>query len=49
VWHGKGAISSERKAAANYAHVMAKAGGIEVSEFEQGGEDEMFWMVGLSS
>ena len=49
VWHGRGAIDAERRAAVAYAQALAGAGGtvVELQEGVEssGDEDEMFWMI----
>jgi len=44
VWHGRGASEDERKVALSYGHSLTHAP-TTVIEFEEGKEDEMFWMV----
>jgi hypothetical protein len=43
VWHGSGAVASERQSALRYARGLSS----EVTEFSQGvdDDDEMFWLV----
>jgi hypothetical protein len=44
VWHGRGATEDERKVALTYGQSLTRASS-GVVEFEEGKEDEMFWMV----
>ena len=44
VWHGRGSSEDERRVASAYAQSL-KTESTNVEEFEEGAEDEMFWMV----
>lgn len=44
VWHGRGATEDERQVALTYGQSLATTPA-NVVEFEEGMEDEMFWMV----
>lgn len=44
VWHGRGSLPTERSAAQTYARTIASEGA-EITELEEGEEDDMFWMM----
>ncbi|KAF8586696.1 hypothetical protein K439DRAFT_1659511 [Ramaria rubella] len=43
VWHGRGATEDERRVASAYGESLTTSK--DIMEFEEGAEDEMFWMV----
>ncbi|KIJ49349.1 hypothetical protein M422DRAFT_246441 [Sphaerobolus stellatus SS14] len=44
VWHGRGSTEDERKVAATYAQSLTNSPS-SVVEFDEGNEDEMFWLI----
>lgn len=44
VWHGRGSLPTERSVAQDYAKSIANEG-VEISELEEGEEDDLFWMM----
>ena len=44
VWHGRGANQIEREAASTYAKKLA-TDSVTCTEFDEGNEEEMFWMM----
>lgn len=44
VWNGRGSSEDERQVAQTYAATLSQTS-LQIVEFEEGSEDEIFWMI----